>query len=190
MIIDWKSHDRGLEIKLQNCAVMNCGWSPQSGASVMSRKCDLTLSFWDLVQVWTRSEENDSVPHALRMSEAHLRTPHRRFLRQNLRGTRGCRSPRIPVFSALQLQQQCKRQREQTVAVGHDMRDTMMGTRALNLTGIKSQNCMGGAEQGDSRGQPPPGDTMKTTARDLISTQQGVLGKQGQQSGCPTSPSI
>lgn len=129
------------------------------------------------------------------MSKAHLRTPPQRFLRQNLRGTSGCRSPHIPVFSALQLRQQCKRQGEQTVAVGHDMKDIMMGTRALNFNWVKSQNCMGGTEQGDSRGQsppgnmggaeqedsrgqPPPGDTIKTTARDLISTQQGVLGKQ------------
>lgn len=40
------AHDCGLGVKLQNCAMMNSGWSPQSGASVRSRKSNPTLSSW------------------------------------------------------------------------------------------------------------------------------------------------
>ena len=100
MILDWRLHDHVLEVtwpwtgvKLQNCAVMNYGWCPQSGASDMSRKSDLTLSFWDLVQVWTRSEENDSATYALSMSEAHLGTPHLKFLRRIWDGQAGVDHP-------------------------------------------------------------------------------------------------
>lgn len=75
------AHDCGLGVKLQNCAMMNSGWSPQSGASVRSQKSNPTLSSWDLVQTWTRrSEGNHNTPCALSTSEPHLRMPLLRFL--------------------------------------------------------------------------------------------------------------